>query len=1064
MKFCLEDKDMLNSALAQLKEIGIKVPKIKKMKTAISKQDNKGPIQSKIFGVCLADQERCNNSNPPKFILSCTEYLQKYSKEVGLFRKAGSISRQKKLRVKIESGGSLEGAEPNDVASLLKQWLRELPEPLVPSYLYDSFIRCQSLNDGNRTTAALLLCLLLPPEHLVTMKHLMGFLAYIATYKAINKMDFENLALIITPNIFVFRNNSIDQSSLKVQQLTSIAELLIKNASQIGEIPQSLLFKFPIGEGKCESETNSLSEAVESSPSLSRKHYLLRSIKRLVKPNGTVANSTVTPESGHHFLRHTLSVSNMEKASLKSISENKVSYNFFGSRNSEDVCKRSFRLLRKKDKRGLAPNQEFHPFTQSLEIERPLNYQVEIDHMKIFPPNRHAVVKSSSGSFFNYNSFDDSRPVLEDIEMITFSIRLNEPSDHLVAFPIFSQSIGTNNFDSKLENQTTKYLQVSPLNTSKTNNNRGKSINFSKETNALIFTEKSKGILPPNSDYPMDNEGMSQPKGSATSFTFPENSYNFSNGNVSLFQNLMGDSSDFSVNDSTSSKTCIYKTQFLMADKDCSNKVLGKNYAENTETYQLLRQNTFVIEPDQNNPTEQIKRPCIDEQNSKRSNTDNLEEYGISSKKPCTNTSMKAKGNNKNEPVKKIASKSVNSERSSVKKSRPSLKPTPIQKNRNETSIKGCSSLTIKEDIKVFHDQTPPSKVLHHTANLRSSSKREVTTQQTFASCLTKSTFSENTKSVPKDYSNNNLAHKRKLSFQRYPVSTSSHSDSKIPRFRNSFEISTSNSFNEDVTGRTRNAIKPKPFQTTALKYESSTRTPIKCNDSRNLSNLELSINDSCFLTPRRNAMLSPNSIVWMSGRKYLDSKSPEIRAFNKRESIAMILKTNSGHVQAKVHLYDDLVRESVDTTPGKPSHSTPTSKLSRNSLSSQSMKSTPKQRKNASNDKFTPKKLSVSRSKSLRNENVLKSCQPKFILHTDAPSPIKSLSLKDVTNTSIGSKSSINLKIEKTESTVINRKKLKRNSFSGNNSKKSVKRISRSESSPGCQRPYPKVTCLIQE
>lgn len=45
------------------------------------------------------------------------------------------------FQAKLEKGESIEESEPNDVASLLKQWLRELPEPLIPAYLHDLFIR-----------------------------------------------------------------------------------------------------------------------------------------------------------------------------------------------------------------------------------------------------------------------------------------------------------------------------------------------------------------------------------------------------------------------------------------------------------------------------------------------------------------------------------------------------------------------------------------------------------------------------------------------------------------------------------------------------------------------------------------------------------------------------------------------------------------------------------------------------------------------------------------------------------------------------------------------------------
>ena len=57
----------------------------------------------------------------------------------GLFRKAGSASRQRQLKASLEEseawGEALENANPLDVAGLVKLWLRELPEPLITPHV-----------------------------------------------------------------------------------------------------------------------------------------------------------------------------------------------------------------------------------------------------------------------------------------------------------------------------------------------------------------------------------------------------------------------------------------------------------------------------------------------------------------------------------------------------------------------------------------------------------------------------------------------------------------------------------------------------------------------------------------------------------------------------------------------------------------------------------------------------------------------------------------------------------------------------------------------------------------
>ena len=69
----------------------------------------------------------------------------------------------------LDSGNSsiTEDANIHDVASLFKQYLRELPEPLITSHLLPVFQACYALpSPANRQRCILLACLLLPQVHL----------------------------------------------------------------------------------------------------------------------------------------------------------------------------------------------------------------------------------------------------------------------------------------------------------------------------------------------------------------------------------------------------------------------------------------------------------------------------------------------------------------------------------------------------------------------------------------------------------------------------------------------------------------------------------------------------------------------------------------------------------------------------------------------------------------------------------------------------------------------------------------------------------------------------------
>lgn len=75
------------------------------------------------------------------------------SVQVGLFRKSGVKSRIQALRQMNESSGAdgggvnYEGQSAYDVADMLKQYFRDLPEPLLTSKLSETFLQIYQCKD-----------------------------------------------------------------------------------------------------------------------------------------------------------------------------------------------------------------------------------------------------------------------------------------------------------------------------------------------------------------------------------------------------------------------------------------------------------------------------------------------------------------------------------------------------------------------------------------------------------------------------------------------------------------------------------------------------------------------------------------------------------------------------------------------------------------------------------------------------------------------------------------------------------------------------------------------------
>ncbi|XP_067012307.2 uncharacterized protein [Anabrus simplex] len=176
----------------------------------------------------------------PVFLVEACKHIEENSDVEGLFRKAGSSARQKEIKVSIEAGKKL-GPQHHviDVANILKLFLRELPDPLLPYNYHDLFLRCLVLKD-RQVEAIMLTCLLLPICHLNTLAFLMKFLQKVASRADVNKMTKSNLAVVITPTVM-----PVEQAfnASRLNHHIRVVEHLLNNADRIGIIPELIIDK-----------------------------------------------------------------------------------------------------------------------------------------------------------------------------------------------------------------------------------------------------------------------------------------------------------------------------------------------------------------------------------------------------------------------------------------------------------------------------------------------------------------------------------------------------------------------------------------------------------------------------------------------------------------------------------------------------------------------------------------------------------------------------------------------------------------------------------------------------
>lgn len=91
----------------------------------------------------------------------------------------------------------------SNVTSVLKLWLRELPDPLFTSNLHNAFLEA-ARNDNERLRHIRLHERVndLPDPNYSTLKYFMGHLHKIAEHEAQNAMSIQNLAIVFGPTLF----------------------------------------------------------------------------------------------------------------------------------------------------------------------------------------------------------------------------------------------------------------------------------------------------------------------------------------------------------------------------------------------------------------------------------------------------------------------------------------------------------------------------------------------------------------------------------------------------------------------------------------------------------------------------------------------------------------------------------------------------------------------------------------------------------------------------------------------------------------------------------------------
>ncbi|XP_026233600.1 unconventional myosin-IXAa isoform X4 [Anabas testudineus] len=189
-------------------------------------------LSSRQFGVevsRLTNDER----TVPLVVEKLINYIEMHGLYAeGIYRKPGSNNKIKELKLGLDTdvdSVNLDVYNIHVIASAFKQWLRDLPNPLMTFELYEEFIRAMGLQDKKEMTRGVYSVIdQLSRTHLNTLERLIFHLVRIALQEETNRMSANALAIVFAPCILRCPD-TIDplQSVQDIGKTTACVELII---------------------------------------------------------------------------------------------------------------------------------------------------------------------------------------------------------------------------------------------------------------------------------------------------------------------------------------------------------------------------------------------------------------------------------------------------------------------------------------------------------------------------------------------------------------------------------------------------------------------------------------------------------------------------------------------------------------------------------------------------------------------------------------------------------------------------------------------------------------------
>ncbi|KAM7337468.1 hypothetical protein ACRRTK_003587 [Alexandromys fortis] len=210
-----------------------KVPKTERKKRRKKETDLYDPeLSSRQFGVELS-RLTSEDRAVPLVVEKLINYIEMHGLYTeGIYRKSGSTNKIKELRQGLDTDAesvNLDDYNIHVIASVFKQWLRDLPNPLMTFELYEEFLRAMGLQERKETIRGVYSVIdQLSRTHLNTLERLIFHLVRIALQEDTNRMSANALAIVFAPCILRCPDTTDPLQSVQdISKTTTCVELIV---------------------------------------------------------------------------------------------------------------------------------------------------------------------------------------------------------------------------------------------------------------------------------------------------------------------------------------------------------------------------------------------------------------------------------------------------------------------------------------------------------------------------------------------------------------------------------------------------------------------------------------------------------------------------------------------------------------------------------------------------------------------------------------------------------------------------------------------------------------------